>query len=78
MAIATERPSHLSIRNILTARLLSIEIGETAFSELLLDVGGQHLRSRITREAVKELGLKEGQQVYALIKSVSFEGRLFT
>ena len=78
VAIATERPSHLSIRNILTARLLSIEIGETAFSELLLDVGGQHLRSRITREAVKELGLKEGQQVYALIKSVSFEGRLFT
>lgn len=78
VAIATQRPSHLSIRNIMTARVLSIETGESAFSELLLDVGGQHLRSRITREAVKELELCEGQQVYALIKSVSFEGRLFT
>ena len=78
VAVATKLPAHLSIRNILTARLLSIDIKEATFAELLLDVGGQHLRSRVTREAVKELELKEGQQVYALIKSVSFEGRLLT
>jgi molybdate transport system ATP-binding protein len=78
VAIATELPAHLSIRNILTARLLSIDIEGATFAELLLDVGGQHLRSRVTREAVHELQLKKGQKVYALIKSVSFEGCLFT
>ena len=76
VALATRRPERLSIRNILPARVLSVDLDQTVFAELLLDVGGQHLRSRITREAVAELGLDVGQPVYALIKSVAFEGRL--
>ena len=76
VALATRRPESLSIRNILPARVLSVDVDQTVFAELLLDVGGQHLRSRITREAVAELGLDVGQPVYALIKSVAFEGRL--
>ena len=78
VALATQRPQGLSIRNVLTATVLKIDIDETVFAELLLDVGGQHLRSRVTREAVEELRLAEGQQVYALIKSVAFEGRLLS
>ena len=78
VALATRRPEHLSIRNTLTARVLKIDLDETVFAELLLDVGGQHLRSRVTREAVQELMLEEGKQVFALIKSVAFEGRLLT
>ena len=76
VAIAVERPGRLSIRNVLPASLLSIEFAEGPFVELLLDVHGQHLRSRVTREAVQDLGLREGQSVFALIKSVAFEGRL--
>ena len=76
VAIARERPERLSIRNVLPARLVSIEFTESPFVELLLDVHGQHLRSRVTREAVEDLGLREGQAVFALIKSVAFEGRL--
>ena len=76
VAIARERPERLSIRNVLPARLVSLEFTESPFVELLLDVHGQHLRSRITREAVDELGLRKGQPVFALIKSVAFEGRL--
>jgi len=76
VALATQRPESLSIRNTLTARVLRIDLDETVFAELLLDVGGQHLRSRVTREAVEELRLQEGQKVFALIKSVAFEGRL--
>ncbi len=78
VALATQRPQSLSIRNVLTATILKIDVDETVFAELLLDVGGQHLRSRVTREAVEELRLAEGQQVYALIKSVAFEGRLLS
>ncbi len=76
VAIAVEPPGRLSIRNILPATLVGMEFTECPFVELLLDVRGQRLRSRVTRAAVDELGLREGQAVFALIKSVAFEGRL--
>ena len=76
VAVACERPERLSIRNVLPARVLRIEFTVAPFAELLLDVHGQHLRSRVTREAVEDLGLHEEQPVFALIKSVAFEGRL--
>ena len=78
VALSTQRPQHLSIRNVLSTTILRIDVDETVFAEILLDVGGQHLRSRVTREAVEELELEEGQRIFALIKSVSFEGRLLS
>jgi molybdopterin-binding protein len=44
--------------------------------ELLLDVDGEHIRSRITRDALDELGLAVGQEVFALVKSVALESSL--
>ncbi len=76
VAVATERPQHLSIRNILPATIEKIDLDATIHAELLLGVGAQTLRARITRNALEDLGLAEGQQVHALIKSVLFEGRL--
>jgi molybdate transport system ATP-binding protein len=73
VALATQQPQGLSIRNILQARILSIDIVEEIFAEVLLDVGGQHLRARVTREAVDDLQLANGQEVYALIKSVAID-----
>ncbi len=74
VSLARSRPEGLSIRNILDARVLNIASEpETAFAEVLLDVNGQHLRTRITRAAVQDLALAEGQPVFALIKSVSFD-----
>ena len=75
VAIATQRPVGLSIRNILSVRLDAIEQNtDTPYAELLLSLGETHLRARLTRAAVEELELKVGQDVYALIKSVSFDG----
>ena len=76
MALATVRPQHLSIRNVLDARILRIESGPGLNVELLLDVDGAHLRSRITRDAFDDLELAEGQRVFALIKSVALESSL--
>jgi molybdate transport system ATP-binding protein len=45
----------------------------SAFAEVLLDLGGQHLRARLTRAAVTDLGLAPGQNVVALVKAVSFD-----
>ena len=76
VALTTRRPEGISIRNILSGTIAEIaEEPETAFAETLVDIGGGKLRARITRASVAELGLEPGMPVYALIKSVSFDGR---
>ena len=75
VAVATVRPHGLSIRNVLEGTLLELTSeAESPFAEALLDVCGQHLRARITRAAADDLGLHAGQRVFALVKSVSFDG----
>ena len=73
VALATHAPEGLSIRNILRAKIVSIEIVDEIFAEVLLDVSQQHLRSRVTDEAVQDLQLSAGQDIYALIKSVAID-----
>ena len=76
VAVATVRPHEISIRNVLSAEVLRIDLDASVYVELLLGIDGQHLRARITRDALDELRLKAGQQVYALIKSVALESTL--
>jgi molybdate transport system ATP-binding protein len=76
VAVATVRPEKLSIRNVLKGRILLIEIGDNMNVELLLEVDGEHLRARITRDALEELDLAVGREVFALIKSVALESSL--
>lgn len=74
VSLARHRPDGLSIRNLLPARVLAIAPeSDTAFAEVLLAVGPQRLRARITRAAVADLALAEGQDVVALVKSVAFD-----
>jgi len=77
VAIALKRPERVSIRNMLSAHILEIvEEAETAFAEVLLDIGGgERLRARITRASVADLGLSIGLPVVALIKSIAFDRR---
>ncbi len=76
VSLAIKRPEAISIRNILKGTVTEIaEEAGTAFAETLIDIGEGRLRARITREAVAELGLARGAAVYALIKSVSFDGQ---
>ena len=76
VALAMVQPSGLSIRNALRSKILDVvEEEETAFAEVLLDIGGSHLRARITRASVADLGLKPGLSVFALIKSTTFDRR---
>ncbi len=74
VALATAKPQGTSVRNILSGKITEIvEDPETAFAEVLVDIGGGRLRARITRDASAELGLAKGKPVYALIKSISFD-----
>jgi molybdate transport system ATP-binding protein len=76
VAIATVRPEKLSIRNVLVAHVLKIDLGPNFNVELLLDVDGERLRARITRDALEELELSPGCKVFALVKSVALESAL--
>jgi len=76
VAIATVRPEKLSIRNVLLGSIKLIDVGSNMNVELLLDVDGEHLRARITRDALEELELAVGREVFALIKSVALESSL--
>lgn len=76
VSLATERPTGISIRNILAGHIVQIDAEEnTAFAETLVDIGGARLRSRITRAAVADLALVPGSRVFALVKSVALDRR---
>jgi molybdate transport system ATP-binding protein len=77
VAIATRRPEGISIRNVLPATVAEIAPeSETAMAEVFLLLNRARIRARLTRASVEDLKLKEGMQVFALIKTVSFDRRL--
>jgi molybdate transport system ATP-binding protein len=79
VSIALARVDGVSIRNQLETHLLRIDAEPAgAYAEVLLELAGapaQHLRARVTREAVATLDLAPGQTVWALVKGVSFDRR---
>jgi molybdate transport system ATP-binding protein len=78
VALALERPTGISIRNILPARIVEIAPDRGPLVDVRLDIGTPAapvaLWSRITARAVRELGIAVGRQVYALIKTVALDG----
>ena len=58
----------LSARNQLRGRITDITEGE-AIANVALEVAGQRLVASITVEAVRDLGLKAGDEVTAVIKA---------
>ena len=58
----------LSARNQLAGTVRSVNEG-AAIANVEVDVGGQRLVASITVEAVRELGLREGAQVTAIVKA---------
>ena len=58
----------ISARNQLPAKVVSITPGE-AIANVELDANGVRLVASITVEAARELGLREGADVTALVKA---------
>ncbi len=76
VSLALDPLAGVSIRNQLPVTITAIEEEEGPFAELRLDCAGQVIRARLTRLAVKDLGLVPGRRAYALVKSVAFDRRL--
>jgi molybdopterin-binding protein len=58
----------ISARNQLPAKVVAITTGE-AIANVELDANGVRLVASITVEAARELGLREGADVTALVKA---------
>lgn len=58
----------LSARNQLAGTVTKINEG-AAIGNVEIEVSGQRLVSSITVEAIRELGLSEGQRVTAIVKA---------
>ncbi|MHA7900534.1 MAG: molybdenum ABC transporter ATP-binding protein [Henriciella sp.] len=75
VSIALERPTGISIQNMIPATIHQIEASKRpAFQTLHLNIDGQILLATVTRKAASDLALAPGQAVFALIKSATFNG----
>ncbi len=76
--VASVRPSGLSVRNVVAARVISVtpDAGRAVLVEL--DIGRTAtLLARITSRASEELGLTVDKEVWVLIKAASLRGHVF-
>ncbi len=75
VSIATKRPTGISILNVLPGRVTAIDTATGPIVDVQLAIGSTPLGARITRRSLQQLGLHVGQDVYALVKAVSFDRR---
>ena len=66
--IGTGKEHNVSLQNRLRGKIIEIESGDL-LAKIVLDTAAGKVVSVITSQAVKKLGLKEGLEVTALIKT---------
>ena len=72
--LSLQAPEAVSALNVLASRIVEITpTANGAQADVRLDCNGATLVSRITAKSVQRLALAPGRQVFAVIKSVSFE-----
>ncbi len=59
----------ISARNMLKGKVRQIITGAVNSEVIIETAGGETIVSIITKESVESLGLKEGKEVYAVIKA---------
>lgn len=72
--LALTRPDAISGLNILEGLLLGLKDAGSGQVDVTMDCGGQPLVARITRLSADRLRLQPGMGLFAIVKSVSFEG----
>jgi molybdate transport system ATP-binding protein len=75
VALARERSESISISNQLEGRVIELIARHGPYMEVAVALGASTIRSLITRESCERLGLKAGQPVWALVRSVALDQR---
>jgi molybdate transport system ATP-binding protein len=77
LIVATMAPQHLSVRNILSGVITTLTSDDADSDLIAIDIGGVSIMARVTQAATRELALKAGLPVWALVKSVSLRSHSF-
>jgi molybdate transport system ATP-binding protein len=75
VSLALHKPTAISVLNILRGTVSSIRDEEGPIVDVQVAVGATAISARITRRSLHELGIHAGQEVYTLVKAVSFDQR---
>jgi len=75
VSLALRRPEDISILNVLPARVRTIGQETGPIVDLELALGNAMLIARITRRSLRQLRIHSGQEIFALVKAVSFDRR---
>jgi len=75
VSLSIQRPVEISMLNVLRAHVSSIQEETGPIVDLRLAAGSATLVARITRRSFRQLGIHNGQELYALVKAVSFDRR---
>lgn len=73
VALSVGAPGRISIRNRLAGTIIEMSESMPPSVAVHLDIAGDPLIASLTRDAVRDLDLKLGDRVTALIKSVAFD-----
>lgn len=73
VSLALERPRSVSVLNVFSGRVVEVASAGEAQADVLVDVGGARLWSRVTARSVRELGLAAGKPVHAMVKAVAVD-----
>ncbi len=77
VVLATERPTHLSIRNAFAGKVIELAPPRGPLIDLKLDIGTADepvmLWARITQRACQEMQLEPGKPIFALVKTVALD-----
>jgi molybdate transport system ATP-binding protein len=75
LILALGDPVGLSVRNSMSATVVSVAPDDSHTDLVLLDIGGPHIAARITTAATRHLGVRPGLSLRVLVKSVSIRGQ---
>lgn len=73
VTLATSKPQGISALNVIAVRIRAIENGSGSQALIRLDHGSEELVARVTRRSVEMLALAPGQEVFAIVKAVTFD-----
>lgn len=71
LIVATQPAQHLSVRNSLKGVVTSVTDDVDDSNLIAIDIGGTLIMARVTRAATRELGLRMGLPVWAMVKTAS-------
>jgi molybdate transport system ATP-binding protein len=76
ITLSTTSPRNLSVRTILSGVIAGIQTDAGPLAAVNIDlVGHGQLVALVTRKAVDELGIRDGDRVFALVKTVALDER---